>query len=319
MARERAISIAKVAGLNEKLREDDMSDSLDDLYDLLRKLKDVDTDEFYHAVEVLETPITDQFVSEYLHIKSEWVKYDFYTDALGNEYKGHSEDEYEELREKFLKQAVEIKDPVEKAHFIVEKAEIIKEGVKFLNYNIFHMRGCEMRFQIETCRNMLFRGATLSEIVKYLPNTTMSDVYHLGKKYFKLNIEPSEEEKKIIAEEEAEKEPDNKKTFADFMSTIRRKDLLHYDKKIEKWIIKTDSGEISKNDVIEAAENCAGKNMIYPFVVGRKAVQSAHSFEDVVKALIDAPLELSVAGLEKYYSAQELEMLSDLQEKLNAV
>ena len=47
----------------------------------------------------------------------------------------------------------------------------------------------------------------------------------------------------------------------------------------------------------------------------RKTVYD-HSFEGVIRALLEDPEGFTIEGFEDYYSAQEQEMLTDIQEKL---
>lgn len=59
--------------------------------------------------------------------------------------------------------------------------------------------------------------------------------------------------------------------------------------------------------------------LYFPFNLGNNIENwedHAHSFEDVIRYLIDNPYKFSIDGYEEYYSKQEIEFLHKLKDKL---
>lgn len=96
-------------------------------------------------------------------------------------------------------------DPIEKLDYMLKTAEEISDAVYHLQYNEIYKNGCYIAFAIQVCKNMLEAGVSLTEIVKYVPRTSISDIYHLGERYLGIDVNVSDEELKLIEEEDKSK------------------------------------------------------------------------------------------------------------------
>ena len=68
------------------------------------------------------------------------------------------------------------------------------------------------------------------------------------------------------------------------------------------------------------ASEFAGTGLYFPYndsdTAGREYGGHAHSFDGVIRALLDDPAGFTVSGFEEYYSGQELEMLGEIRRRL---
>lgn len=129
-----------------------------------------------------------------LQAKDEYMKYD----ALDGKYKRKSEKDYEKQRLAALKKLENMEDVSQQIEFIVKTAKEIDEGIKHIAYNNAFKECCEILYRMEMCRHMAEAGATLTEIVKYVPETEMGDAYHLLEEHLGISMAITDEERKQI-------------------------------------------------------------------------------------------------------------------------
>lgn len=174
------------------------------MFELADEMSNYSIDDVESAIEILETPIEKQLRHEYIRMAFQEKKY-LKLDAMDNKYKRQTEADYEEIRKNSLKKLKGMNDPIEKLDYMLKTAEEISDAVYHLQYNEIYKNGCYIAFAIQVCKNMLEAGVSLTEIVKYVPRTSISDIYHLGERYLGIDVNVSDEELKLIEEEDKSK------------------------------------------------------------------------------------------------------------------
>ena len=92
-------------------------------------------------------------------------------------------------------------------------------------------------------------------------------------------------------------------------------DKPEYDKKMGVWVVRVDNRfELgSCNYVI--SEYCKS-GLYYPYndkhTINKSHDNHAHSFEEVLVAVMDSPRTFTIDGFEEYYSKQEIELIETL-------
>ena len=101
----------------------------------------------------------------------------------------------------------------------------------------------------------------------------------------------------------------------------KRKNLRpFYDRRKKNWRVEFEDRDAEEGGLIYVVSEFARTGLYFPFhdsaSRGREYPDHAHSFEGVLRALLDDPAGFSIEGFEEYYSAQEREMLHAVREKL---
>ena len=97
--------------------------------------------------------------------------------------------------------------------------------------------------------------------------------------------------------------------------------LPFYDKKKKCWKVTVD-GRHEYGDLVYICGEFANTGLYYPFHTQDlpcEFEEHEHDFEGVLLALLDNPYTFSIKGFEEYYSAQEIDMLNDIQRRLHEV
>ena len=93
-----------------------------------------------------------------------------------------------------------------------------------------------------------------------------------------------------------------------------------YDRRKKCWRVDFKDRDPEEGSLLYVASEFARTGLYFPYhdsqTKGRKYSGHDHSFEGVLRALLDDPEGFSVEGFEEYYSAQELEMLKAVKQKL---
>ncbi|MBO7403447.1 MAG: hypothetical protein J6V24_00660 [Clostridia bacterium] len=102
----------------------------------------------------------------------------------------------------------------------------------------------------------------------------------------------------------------------------KKKKLLWptYDRRRKTWRVDFEDRDPEEGSLLYVAGEFARTGLYFPYsdsgTKGREYPGHAHSFEGVLRALLDDPEGFSVEGFEESYSRQELDMLRAVQEKL---
>lgn len=99
-----------------------------------------------------------------------------------------------------------------------------------------------------------------------------------------------------------------------------RSDLPHYDRLKRCWTVDFPDRDSEEGDLLYVASEFARTGLIFPYNTSRSQGseyhEHSHGFEGVIRALLDDPNGFTIRGFEEYYSKQEREMLSEIQNKL---
>ena len=94
----------------------------------------------------------------------------------------------------------------------------------------------------------------------------------------------------------------------------------HYDRLARTWRVSFPDRPSEEGDLPYVASEFARTGLYFPYNDSSSRTRGYHghdhSFEGVLRALLDDPDGLSIDGYEDYYSAQEREMLDAVQEQL---
>lgn len=278
-------------------------DKIEELLFLVSQAQDCSLDDLEKAAYVLQETVERQSLREYLRIKK--AKRDYMQmDAIEGTYRQKKESDFEKMRLKALKNFEEIEGFSVKAEYLLKAAAEIEEGVKFLNYNAALKECCNIAFQIEMTNNMVIAGATLSEMIKYIPESQPGDVFHFVERYLGITMDITDEERAMI--EASEKEQKSWRGSAG-------EGVPYFDLNADCWRLDGDKMEYG---AVGVAKEFAHVGLKYPFF--RNSIQPiyADSFDDVLHALMKAPEAFCIEGVEEYYGVQELNMLRTVREKM---
>ncbi len=96
--------------------------------------------------------------------------------------------------------------------------------------------------------------------------------------------------------------------------------IPYYDRKKKCWKVDFPDRDSEEGDLLYVASEFARTGLYFPYhdssTTGKAYNAHDHSFEGVLKALLDDPKGFTIVGFEEYYSKQEQEMLQKVQEKL---
>lgn len=286
---------------------------LNRIVDTICKLQNngISSDEISEAVYILEEPVEKQALGEYLSMKN--AKNEFMQlDAFDNRYKRKDKEEYERLRQRTLQDIEREEDIFKQIELLIERSKEIKEGIKGIYYNDVFRECCQIPFMVETCKNMIHAGATLTQIAKYVPGAQMGDIYHLAEDHLGLHIELAEEERKEVEKYDRERGETTAET-TNLWQQLFMYGIPH--KKDDMWIMREE--EDKKYTTYQMARYYSRCELSYPYYSkGIKNPRYAESFEEVLEKIMLFPQDNSVAGLEKAYSQQEYHLLMELRQKL---
>lgn len=286
---------------------------LNNIVDVICKLqsRDISSDAISEALYILKEPVEKQALREYLSMKNAKNKF-MQMDAFDNCYKRKNEEEYERLRLRTLQEIEKEEDIFKLIELLLERAKEIKEGIKGIYYNDMFRDCCQIPFMVETCKNMIHAGATLTQIAKYVPGTQMGDIYHLVEDHLGLHIDLTEEEKKEVEKYDCETGEVAIGT-TNVWQQLFMQGIPH--KKDDMWIMREE--EDKEYTTYQIACYYSGCELSYPYYSkGIKNPRYAESFEEVLEKIMIFPQDNSVEGLEKAYSEQEYHLLMALRQKL---
>ena len=103
------------------------------------------------------------------------------------------------------------------------------------------------------------------------------------------------------------------------MGRINRQ-VPYYDRGKKRWRVEFADRAAEEGDLLYVAAEFARSGLYFPYNTSRTAGEAysghAHSFQGVLRALLDDPDGFSTEGFEAYYSGQELEFLGAVRRKL---
>lgn len=235
-------------------------------------------------------------------------------DVFDRKYMRKSEGDYEVLRLEALEKIKSMESITEQIEYLTQIVEEIEEGVQFIAYNACFEECCFTKFKIETCINMAREGASLTQIVKYVPGVEMGDVYVTVHDVLGIPMEVTEEEKQQIEDFKEESLSEEKITMADiFNAYARLKGIPQY---ISRELCWEWEGCEQQYNTMDAAKTFSQTHLEYPYYCGNIRQEHGYSFEDVVYKLMMEPEEFSIEGLEEYYGIQERNLLNRTKEKM---
>ena len=96
--------------------------------------------------------------------------------------------------------------------------------------------------------------------------------------------------------------------------------IPHYNQDKGCWEVEFPNRATEEGDLLYVACEYLWTSLYYPYntdeTKGKEYSGHAHSFDDVIRAVLHDPAGFSIEGHEKYYSQQERDLLAKLQEKL---
>jgi len=96
--------------------------------------------------------------------------------------------------------------------------------------------------------------------------------------------------------------------------------IPHYDRKRRRWRVEFADRSPEEGDLLYVASEYARSGLYFPYNTEQTAEKEynghSHSFQGVIRALLEDPAGFTTVGFEEYYSKQELQFLAALQNKL---
>lgn len=96
--------------------------------------------------------------------------------------------------------------------------------------------------------------------------------------------------------------------------------LPYYDNSARCWRVDFPDRDPEVGDLLYVASEFAMTGLYFPYNTSQTADKEysghSHSFEGVIRSLLDDPVGFTIAGFEEYYSQQELKMLAAIQKRL---
>lgn len=241
-------------------------------------------------------------------------KNNFVHDVFDKKYMRKSKEDYEMLRQEALDKVKNMRNIPKQIEYLTQVVEEIEEGVQFIAYNECFEDCCFTKFRIETCINMARGGASLTQIVKYVPGVEIGDVYVTVHDMLGIPMEITEEEKQQIDAFKEKLFSEEKITMADiFNANVRLKGIPRYSSCELCW--EWEDCEQQYN-TMDAAKTFSQTHLEYPYYCGNIRQEHGYSFEDVVYKLMMKPEEFSIEGLEEYYGIQERNLLNRTKERI---
>ena len=94
----------------------------------------------------------------------------------------------------------------------------------------------------------------------------------------------------------------------------------YYDRGAQTWRVDFPDRASEEGDLLYVASEYATTGLYFPYndasTAGREYSAHSHSFDGVIRALLDDPESFTIKGFEDHYSKQERDMLSAIQQKL---
>ena len=94
----------------------------------------------------------------------------------------------------------------------------------------------------------------------------------------------------------------------------------YYDRGEQTWRVDFPDRASEEGDLLYVASEYARTGLYFPYndasTAGKDYSAHSHSFDGVIRALLDDPESFTVKGFEDHYSKQERDMLSAIQQKL---
>lgn len=241
-------------------------------------------------------------------------KNNFVHDVFDKKYMRKSKEDYEMLRQEALDKVKNMRNISKQIEYLTQVVEEIEEGIQFIAYNECFEECCFNKFRIETCINMAREGASLTQIVKYVPSVEMGDVYVTVHDMLGIPMEITEEEKQQIAAFKDNMYKEEKITLADiFYTNALMEGIPRYSSRELCWKWR---GCEQQYNTMDAAKTFSQTHLEYPYYYGNIRQEHVYSFEDVVYKLMMKPEEFSIEGLEEYYGIQERNLLNRTKEKM---
>ena len=121
-------------------------------------------------------------------------------------------------------------------------------------------------------------------------------------------------------DEKAKKRIEKYKAAFEILSACESSFLPYFDEGAATWRVDFPDRDSEEGGLLYVASEYAGTGLYFPYndsaTAGKEYSGHAHSFEGVIRALLDDPSGLTVSGFEEYYSSQEREMLRAIRNKL---
>lgn len=285
-----------------------------ELYDLIKTFKYEKQEEMLEAICFLNQPMDDYVMEDYLKLKDLKNKYMQY-DAFSDTYKRKSINDYENQRKRAIEKISSTNNMAEKISIAISEATEIREGIHGINYNEMIKPCFQVVFMMETCKNMMLQGATLTEISKYVPGSQMGDIYHFGVDHLGIKLELNEKEEAEINRYDEIQKRGNQNTvnLQDIMKWKFMEGIPHKQSDKLEWSI---DGEVTY-DTFTMACTYAECFLSFPYYYGDRTNPTyAKYFDEVLEQIMLNPEKITFDGLEKAYSLQEWNLLKCLQEKL---
>lgn len=269
-------------------------------------------DELEKAIRIMETPFDDLLIKKRLEL-TEYRKESMSYDVLHDTYKKIDRSTYERIRTGAVE--TEGKSPVEVAEQTIKFAKTLDEAATRMEYNrSCHEAGIAI-LMVEVCKHMMFAGATLTEILKYVPRTRPADIYHLGERYLGYVMELSEDERRLVEEDDAKSKCRPTVDVASLLKFPFTDGIPHI--KNGQWELDS-NGTTVVGAPSDIAQHFVDARMHYPYKDGNGNLKFKSNFEAILEALMENPEEFSVEGCEESYSKMELDLMQRVQKKMIA-
>lgn len=94
----------------------------------------------------------------------------------------------------------------------------------------------------------------------------------------------------------------------------------HYDRRNKCWKVDFPDRGSEQGDLLYVAGEYAMTSLCFPYHTsqtrGKEYSGHSHSFEGVIRSLLEDPDGFTIEGFEEYYSEQERDMLKQIRSKL---
>lgn len=283
-----------------------------EITDIINEASRYEPSALYNAEEILETSFSSLLAKNYFEINAYSKKY-LIRDVLDKSYKGLSQQKLDAMRTAVLNGEKEYNSVSEQADDIIETAEMLKKAAFLIEYNEFYYDTAKVLFMIEVCKKMICAGASLSEILEYVPNTKAADVYELSWHYLGHRLELSKEERKLV---------EGDKSAGHDANTVNMQQMIKYSfaggiphKSGGEWTLENAEDTIT-GTASEIAQEFIGAELCYKYIDKHGKSCYADSLDAVLDKLMANPEEISFGGCEDSYSKTELELLERVKEKI---
>lgn len=283
-----------------------------EMIDNIIQIQNISSEEFQNALRILETPFEELLQKKHRDL-TDYRENNLMFDMLDGTYCKLNKNGLELLRTCTLDSKSQETNPVKVADIIISVAKQLDEAAERMEYNQACYNAVITVFMIEVCKQMMFNGASLSEILKYVPRTSASDVYKLGERYLGYKMNLTEEERQMVDKDAALTGTNQTINLADAFKIFFHDEIPK--KNGNQWSLQCGDNTLS-GTAAYIAQLFTESEMCYQYKNEKDKTLFATTFDNVIDALLTDPKHFSINGCEECYSKMELDLLQRVQMKM---